>query len=232
MKNLKFKGIVLYSKDYKENDKILTLFTLEYGLLYAKLVGVKKPNAKLKIIKDVFCFADFEAVSKSDFITITSAEVIETFHDITSDIDKYYTGCNIIKILRAVCFESQPNQALFVETLKCLKYLSSKNVDNRIIEIKFYLKIFEALGYQLSLKKCSICGDNFINKRYYSIDEGAIVCYSCKSKDSIEISNLCHSVLRLIAECDYEKLHSLKLNNEALIEALNFIMQIYKDKIR
>ena len=39
----RLKGIVISAKDFKEADKLLTLFTLEKGIVYAKLVGVKKP---------------------------------------------------------------------------------------------------------------------------------------------------------------------------------------------
>ena len=63
----RLKGIVISAKDFKEADKLLTLFTLEKGIVYAKLVGVKKPNAKLKPAKEIFCFADFDVVSKGEF---------------------------------------------------------------------------------------------------------------------------------------------------------------------
>jgi hypothetical protein len=67
----KVKGIVISSKDYKDNDKLLTLFTLEKGIVFAKIVGVKKPNAKLKAVKELFCFAEFDLARKGDFLTIS-----------------------------------------------------------------------------------------------------------------------------------------------------------------
>ena len=44
----KVSGIVLGGISYGENDKILKLFTLEKGLISAKIKGVKKAGAKLK----------------------------------------------------------------------------------------------------------------------------------------------------------------------------------------
>ena len=71
MSEIKIKGIVISSKDFKEYDKIITIYSLEKGIVYAKLTGVKKPKAKLKTVKEVFCFAEFILVSKnSDFYTI------------------------------------------------------------------------------------------------------------------------------------------------------------------
>lgn len=219
----KVKGIVISSKDYKDNDKLLTLFTLEKGIVYAKLVGVKKPKAKLKAAKEIFCFAEFDIAVKGDFLTITSANIIETFYNITQDIDKFYAGCTILEILKTVGKENQNNELLFLETLKTLQQLAYENTLPKLLELRYLIKIFEALGYRLSLNKCSICGDNFVHKRFFSPSEGAIVCSYCKPNDAIEISNLVHTTMRLAAETPFEKLPSLKLSQEGTQSALNLL---------
>ncbi|MBQ0098986.1 MAG: recombination protein O N-terminal domain-containing protein, partial [Firmicutes bacterium] len=43
----KLSGIVVSSISYGENDKILNIFTLEKGIVSAKIKGVKKAGAKL-----------------------------------------------------------------------------------------------------------------------------------------------------------------------------------------
>lgn len=228
MDEQKIKGIVISSKDYKENDKILTIFSLEKGVVYAKIVGVKKPGAKLKAAKEIFCFADFEIVSKGDFSTVTSANVIETFFNITSDIDKFYSGCTILEILKVVGRENQPNQALFIETLKILQMLAYENIDCKLIEMRFLIDIFSAMGYQLALSKCASCGEEFRQKRFFLPSEGEIVCNYCKSLDAIEISPLVHNALRLTADCELEKLKTLKLSDQATTSALNLLKENFK----
>ena len=42
MEQIKFTGIVLKSVDYKEKDKLLTIFSLELGKITATLKGVKQ----------------------------------------------------------------------------------------------------------------------------------------------------------------------------------------------
>ena len=59
------KGIVLKTKEYKDNDKLLTILTLEKGKILVKARGVKKSKSKLKAFCQSFCFADFELVSSS-----------------------------------------------------------------------------------------------------------------------------------------------------------------------
>ena len=55
----KLSGIVLGGVNFSENDKILNIFTLEKGVISAKIKGVKKAGAKLKFASEPFCFAEF-----------------------------------------------------------------------------------------------------------------------------------------------------------------------------
>ena len=44
----KVTGVVISSKDYKEKDKLISLFTVEEGLVYASMRGVRGDKAKMK----------------------------------------------------------------------------------------------------------------------------------------------------------------------------------------
>ena len=55
----KLSGIVVGGVNYGESDKILNIFTLEKGMVSAKIKGVKKAGAKLKFASEPFCFAEY-----------------------------------------------------------------------------------------------------------------------------------------------------------------------------
>ncbi len=225
MGDIRVKGIVIASKDFKDNDKLVTLYTLEYGLMTAKLVGVRNPKAKLKALKELFCFADFDLVSKNDFFTITTGEIIENFYSITNNIDKFFAGCTILEILRVIGKNNESNQPLFIETLKALQVLAYENVQPNVVLVKFLVKIFEAMGYQLALDKCSSCGEPFIGKRYFDMNAGEITCTSCKGLKSEMISPLTHATLRVLSRCEYDKLSTVKLQEEGLTSALDLLLK-------
>lgn len=235
MSEIKTRGIVISSIDFKEKDKLITLYSLDKGLINAKLVGVKNPSAKLKPIKELFCFAEFDLagsskIANADYYTVTSANIIENFYNITNDIDKFYRGCTILEILKTVGKSGEGDQALFLETLKALKILAYEDVPGDIVIVKFLIKIFEAMGYQLALDKCASCGQAFIGKRYFNRTSGDITCQSCKYPDSMLIDPLTHSILRLVSGCDYEKLKTLKLKSEGVSSALNLLTENFADR--
>jgi DNA repair protein RecO (recombination protein O) len=61
---IKTEAIVLQSIDYKDNDKLLTLFSPSLGKLTAGIRGVKKPTAKLSFAAQPFCFAEYVLAEK------------------------------------------------------------------------------------------------------------------------------------------------------------------------
>lgn len=235
MADIVVKGIVLGGLNYKEKDKLLHVFTLEKGLITCKLVGVLSANAKLKNVKEPFCFAEFNLNYKlsnqeSIIYTVTSANIIESFYNIVSDLDKFYAGCAILEIIKKVAPVESANEPLFIESLRALKAIAFEDVAPEVVLVKFLISIFEAMGYALSLDKCAVCGDNFVGKRYFNMDSGEIVCYSCRSFNWQEISNLTHASLRLISNTDYDKLHNLKLKKEGIENALNLLKNNFENR--
>ena len=84
----KVRAVVLRGVDYKDNDKILTLFSLESGLITAAIRGVKKAGAKLKFAAQPFCFCEYVLSVKGDRRSVTSAEIIDRERKLLEELRK------------------------------------------------------------------------------------------------------------------------------------------------
>lgn len=229
----KIKGIVISSKDFKEKDKIATIFTLEKGLLNVMLKGVKNFKAKLKIAKEPFCFAEFIIITKNGFNLLVDCNVIDTFYNLSQDIDKYMEANTIFSIIKNISAYERQDIPLFLETLNSLKSLAYEKPQKYYVMCKFLIKIFEAMGYKLNLHNCVVCGEKLSGKKFFCLDTGEINCIACKSLNSIEISTRIQTTLRIISNTSYENLSTLKLNiNETLeLLKLNYNMRFNKKLI-
>ena len=213
MTETKVKAIVIGGIDYKEKDKLVSLFTLEHGIMSVVFRGVKNVNAKLKSAKELFSFGDF-IFTYGKLKTITSAEIIDNFFDITKDIKKYYVACAILEIIKTVLPEGESNSQLFVNTLKCLKMLAYDNVDLYNIINKFLIFVFEGFGYKFSLNTCNNCGTKFLGNCYMNLTYGDITCARCRVGNYIQLSKSVYSTLRLLSITDFDKLNTLKIPEE------------------
>ena len=69
--DIKTEGIVLRATDYKENDKLLTLFTPSLGKITAGIRGVKKAKAKLNFAAQPFAFCEYILAERGGRYTVT-----------------------------------------------------------------------------------------------------------------------------------------------------------------
>ncbi len=223
MESIKVKGIVLKSSDSKEKDKLLYIFTLEKGLVLAKIKGVKNANAKLKIFSQPFCVAEYILADKNGFYTITNCDVIETFFDITKDYDKYINACMLLEAIRSsvILVQGSEKQA-FVNLLKALRELTYSTTDYYLVIIKFLCDLAKICGYKLELNGCNICGEK-VDKVYLNLDDYSFSCEQCKPYNCEEFDKAAYKLLCLIESIDYDRLISLKINGLNTQIAFTFI---------
>ena len=82
-------ALVLRAVDYKDNDKILTLYSLERGKITAGIKGVKKSGAKLKFASEPFAFCEFVLAEKQGRYTVIGATYIDSFFSLRTSLIKY-----------------------------------------------------------------------------------------------------------------------------------------------
>lgn len=214
------KAIVIKSVTYKDNDKILTLLTPEYGKISASLKGANKPQAKLKFAGQLFCFAEFSLVSYGKTNTVKTATEIESFFDVSKDFEMLSVGSAILEISDKITKDGENCYLVFLNTLKALQFLVFSKVPPKLTLLKYMLESFKICGYEPNVDKCKSCGAKFNNKFFLNIETGAFVCPLCKTEECMNSSLGAFNVLKLILNTDYNALESIKTHNHHLEECL------------
>ena len=143
MGDTKVKGIILKLTDYKDADKLASLFTLEQGIITVKFTGVKKEKAKLKAVAQPFVFADFTISEKGNNKTVTSADIIDNFYAILTDYQKTI----VLDIIKSIIPAQKQEKDLFVLTLNALKVIEQTN--ELVATINYILKFVKFSGMEL-----------------------------------------------------------------------------------
>ena len=149
MEEIKTKAIILNSKDYKDADKIVSAFSVDYGKINIKFNGVKKAKAKLKSLVQPFTLIEIECVKQADFFTAKTGMVISSFSKITTDYSKTICAYIIVEILNQVLPKNKAEQEIFLQALKSFKQIEQENAYRATIE--FILVFFNLLGEQINL---------------------------------------------------------------------------------
>lgn len=231
MEEIKIKGIVLNSKDYKEKDKLVEIFSLELGKIFACLKGCKTPTSKLKFAYQPFCFAEFLLSKQGDNYLITNATLLDSFFDITNNAVTYMNSSLILELTGECLVGEHVNSLMFLNVLDTLKVICYDKVSSKLALIKFCENLLSYFGYKLTFNKCSNCKMDFTNNIFFDLDSGELLCGNCKTINSMQVSKIELACLRIIDQTDFNRLSSIKFKENVLNSVINLLCENFEYRI-
>ncbi len=198
-------GVTLRAVNYKDSDRILTLFTLERGKITANAKGVRKANAKMKQIAEPFCFAEAMLAEKSGRYTVTEINSFDAFYPIRCDLAKYYAGMTALELTDSLLPDGLESAGHFVLLVDFLKKLAYKSVNSINLLVKFFYDVVSEGGFALNLSACGRCGCEIENKVFLSLKDGCCVCEECKKNGESGFSIDTYKYLKRTCAGDLEE---------------------------
>ena len=201
---LKTEAIVLRSIDYKDNDKLLTLFSPELGKLTAGIKGVRKPKAKLAFSAQPFCFAEYVLAEKGGRYTVTGAYLHESFFSLRLDIVRFYAACTLAEICLSILYENEKYEGLFIGLIEALRALSLTEEDVAEGVASFALIALRESGYPIELSLYEECEGDIGEKLWFDFADGRFASFeNCTQGERASLST--YHVLRKCAGLDYDE---------------------------
>lgn len=177
MKQLqKKKGIVLTSKDYKENARLLTILTTD-GLENTILRGANKINSKNKAFSIAPVMIDYVVSGAKPLSTLTEASIINNYTQIKLDVSKSVVVFAIVeKILNFT--ENIDDKTMFFHFLVTILEKLEMTQYPQIVLNLFEIKLMYLLGIAPILNHCMVCmkpHQNYV----LSLKYAGTICESC-----------------------------------------------------
>ena len=201
---VKTEAIVLRAVDYKDNDKILTLFSPSLGRITAGAKGVKKPTAKLSFVAQPFCFAEYILAEKGGRYTVTGAYLHESFFSLRYDIVRFYAACALAEVCLTILYENESHEGLFIALIEGLKALSLAEEDAAEAVIAFMLVALRESGYPLDLSYAEECDGDIGDKIWFDFSDGKFSSFDrCVQGERASLST--YHTLRKCAGLTYDE---------------------------
>ena len=169
--------------DYREADRILTIFNPEYGEITATVRGCRQPKSKKLAASQLFCYAQFELSSYKGRYQVTTADVMENFYNLSADLLAWGYACVLLSVCARGVQPGQPNPRLFTLLVSALKLLSTPGQDVHTVAAYALLHAGMELGYAPQLYACARCGNPFALERF-SVELGGMLCDGCAAQEN------------------------------------------------
>lgn len=224
---IKASGMVLKQTEYGETNRMISIFTKEYGIINASVYGVKSLKGGKSVACQVLSFSEFElSKSKGDIHTVSSANLKESFFPIAEDMQKLSLAAYLCDITYYALGMENPEERVLSLLLNTLYAISYNDTEIRKAKCVYEMRMMCLLGYKPTLTKCVKCG-NIKNIVSFSARSGGLVCSDCP-KEGIAIEKSVAQALGFIISAEDKKMFSFTL----LENLMGVLEKICEDYVR
>ena len=197
MAQLTTNAIVLRRADYRENDRMLMLFSPTHGRIEALARGCRRQKSPLMAASEVFCAGEYVLYASGERMTVVSCAVQDTFYPLRSDFERLAHGMYALELCAAAVQPEQENERLFLLLLRSLAHLTYSAIAPRRVTAVFLMGLVSLMGFRPQVGRCVACGmpiapvvpagkDRDAPIAAFSPERGGVLCTACGADPTSE----------------------------------------------
>lgn len=155
LKSLTNQGLVLYNRNFREDDKLVKIFTEQAGkrMFFVKHAG----KSKLAPVIQPLTAANLLMKINDDGLSyIEDYQDVVTYHRINEDLFIMAYASYVAALADASLQDNQPDPALFAFLQKTLE-LMNNGLDYEVLTNIFEIQILSRFGVSLNFHDCAFC---------------------------------------------------------------------------
>ncbi len=162
MASYQTQGIVLYRVSSGETDRILTLFTREYGKLSAIAKSARKSGSRSSGATEMFTESRFLLGAGKSVDVISQVEIKQAFPSLRNDLERLTRATYYCELLDRFTVERDASDSvrLYDLIIAALSLLTENASSMDILVHAFEMRLLEILGYAPELNVCVMCGED------------------------------------------------------------------------
>ena len=177
METFTIEAVVLKTDDFGDANRVVTLFTKEFGKVEANAYGCRRSRSPLSGAMQMFNHISAQLVHGAKVDTIREADIIHFYDALTKDLERLAYASFLFEIINRMSFPRQQEIATFNLLTKSLPALNKRNP--KIAALIGVCQFMETSGVQLNFSRCVHCGIEIFGDAAISLLDGGAVCMDC-----------------------------------------------------
>jgi DNA repair protein RecO (recombination protein O) len=179
-RSFRVEAVVLRHADYGEADRMLTLYTRQFGKTRALAKGARKIASRKAGHLEPFTYVKLQLAQARDMPLITQADTIDMYQPLREDLILTSHAAYVLELLdRFTYADEMENSALFRLLTDTLSRLASKT--DPWLALRYYeIRLLDHLGFRPQLFECANCGREIKPEdQFFSFSAGGAICPRC-----------------------------------------------------
>ena len=197
----KAEGVVLSRRDLGDADRIVTVFTREFGRRRLVARGCRRPTSQLAPHIELFTRVRLVGVVGANLDVLTQAQSLETYPRFRDDLAAFAAAGWAIELLDGLSEDGEAAPDAFATLAAFLTALNQRAADPEPLLSALAINLLDMHGYAPELWRCTVCGASIKPGAHaFAPRTGGVVCSGCSSdhaSHALSIATL--KTLRFIA---------------------------------
>lgn len=206
-------AVVLRRVDFGEADRMLTLYSRDFGKIKAIAKGARKPQSRKTGHVELFMRTRFLFAKGRDMDIITQAEMVEAYPALREDLVRTTYASYAVELLDRLTAEEDRHPGIYDLLAEALGWLAT--TENLMLAARYYeLRLLALTGFQPRLFHCVACGAPIQEQdQFFSATLGGLLCPGCHDADrrAQPVSAVAVKVLRYLQTRDWRAVRTLNL---------------------
>lgn len=121
MSSGKTTGVILQSKEFFEKDRLVTVFTKDFGLIRLLVKGASSKSFRYGARLEPLTYVQLSLRKGKSFYYLSSVDILEAFSALKQDYNRLLFSFYCCDILKKLCVYEQENPALLASLLETLQ---------------------------------------------------------------------------------------------------------------
>lgn len=210
----KLRGIVIREQEKGESNKQLVLLAKGVGRVILSARGARNAKSRLLAATQLFCYADFVVYEGKGFYSITQAELLHSFYDLRTDLDKFTEAMYLTELTDRSCPMGMEQDAILELLYYAFLVMEKGTLPPQLVSRIFELKLLQLSGL-FAPEECHICGVGE-ETLYFDHRTAVFYCGEHRTKGSIEVYPAVRKAFAYVLEREGRGIFGFQLSPEAL----------------
>ena len=191
-------AVVLGRRDLGETDRIVELYSREFGRLRGVAKGARRPRSRLAGALEPSTLGTlvFFDTGRSDLVRVDHFDVLEPFVRVREDLVRLGAAAWTLESVTRLTAERDPQPALFGLMVRALRAMAGRARPERAAAC-FALRAMDLIGQRPRLDRCVGCGRGHpFPDAGLDVTAGGLVCGECRDAHAIAVSGALVGVLK------------------------------------
>ncbi|MBU3142423.1 DNA repair protein RecO [Clostridium sp. CF012] len=215
---LKTRAIVIKTQEFKETDKLVWLFTEDFGKITAIAKGARKNKSKYVSSTLPCCYAEFILFKGRNLYTINEVTIIDSFQQLLRDLTTITYASYFNELIDIAMENEDVNSELFKNLVSAFYFIKNDVMDIEILARAFETKLLKATGYGLNFEQCVRCRKKITISNNIDLQSYGPICKDCEKVNSIYISNPTYNTLKFLNNFGMDKINRIVVSKASKLE--------------